>query len=647
MTSSELPSPPSAMFRSRLTDLPVFRIVLRDTKRYDTYGTREFDLPLNAEFPIGRASSNISKKDLMAAPHNAYIDSPVISRQHAVLSANSTSGVPEVYLTDKGSMHGTTVNNQRLPANKPTKLKVGDVLQFGTDVNRNEGTSSRRPSTQPLVQASELTLPCTEFFVARTYTFESQLSRPFSLGFTVPDPESDDEEVAERRGSQIDPFVIDDSNGAEDQSEQDDQEVTMMMEQVLHQSEPGHSFSPAQEEYPESAMRTTVVDQDYNEEDRQDAGLVCDFTPRRDDSLVPASPNASSDGEDDDAIGTDSDSQAGSTGSSEMMSDSEPEIGDSEDEDIDGADHNNPTASSSNKENEPSGNAAIPSTAQCSMQNPSTLSLRDVYMLDDVANGQASLPRIHMFGMQGSDNNSMSNGNVYAESAPPPLPPRPSTSRVAPWCNPSYSAFSSQSDLQDWYSAEDMSQPNYLGTNFGDRPSLFSPAPPPPMPESSETRLPVYHFGNCASQAVQANRLQTPPPMPVSDVETSTPLQPGRRTKVSIEEIVEEQPPTPESVNNMKRKADVLEAEEPAVALDETPEVIIGTESAHSEPIVAVPAADVTAIQTAAIIAQRPKKTPRSVLSKVLNKATYPLLGATGAVVSFALLSTLPDTFFA
>ena len=117
------------MFRSRLTDLPVFRIVLRDTKRYDTYGTREFDLPLNAEFPIGRASSNISKKDLMAAPHNAYIDSPVISRQHAVLSANSTSGVPEVYLTDKGSMHGTTVNNQRLPANKPTKLKVGDVLQ--------------------------------------------------------------------------------------------------------------------------------------------------------------------------------------------------------------------------------------------------------------------------------------------------------------------------------------------------------------------------------------------------------------------------------------------------------------------------------------------------------------------------------------
>ncbi|KAL1792630.1 hypothetical protein ACET3X_009137 [Alternaria dauci] len=583
----------------------IFRIVLRDTKRYDTYAFREFDLPLNTEFPIGRASSNISKKDLMAAPHNAYIDSPVISRQHAVLSANSTSGVPQVYITDKGSMHGTTVNNQRLPANKPTKLSVGDVLQFGTDVNRNE-----------------------EFFVARTYTFESQLSRPFSLGFTVPDPESDDEEVAERRGSQIDPFVIDDSDAAEDQSEQDDNEVTMMMQQVLHQTESGPSFDPAQDEYPESALRTTISNQDCDDEDR------------RDDSPVPASPDASNHGEDDDAVGTESDSEGASIGSSEIMSDSEPEIGDSEDEDMDETDHNKPTASSFTQGNQSSGNAAISHMLECSLPTQPTISLRDVYALNDAANSQASLPRIHMFGMQGS------NSNVCAESAPPPLPPRPSTSRVAPWCNSSYPAFPSQNDLQDWYSAEDMSQPNYLGTNFGDRPSLFSPAPPPPVPESAETRVPMYHFSSCATQSVQANRLQTPPPMPATDVETSTPLQPGRRTKVSIEEIVEEQPPTPESVNNLKRKADVLETEEPVVALDETPKVIIGTENADPESTVAVPAADAAAIQTAAVIAQRPKKTPRSVLSKVLDKAAYPLLGATGAVVSFALLSTLPDTFF-
>jgi hypothetical protein len=34
--------------------------------------------------------------------------------------------------------------------------------------------------------------------------------------------------------------------------------------------------------------------------------------------------------------------------------------------------------------------------------------------------------------------------------------------------------------------------------------------------------------------------------------------------------------------------------------------------------------------------------TPHSVLSRVFNKSTYPLLGATGAVVSFVLLSTRP-----
>jgi hypothetical protein len=137
--------------------------------------------------------------------------------------------------------------------------------------------------------------------------------------------------------------------------------------------------------------------------------------------------------------------------------------------------------------------------------------------------------------------------------------------------------------------------------------------------------------------------------MPTSDVETSTPLQPGRRTKVSIEEIVEEQPPTPESVNNLKRKADVFEEEELAAAQDEVAipeEAIVVTKQASADQVVAVPVADAAAVQTAAVIAQRPKKTPRSILSRALDKAAYPLLGATGAVVSFALLSTLPDAFF-
>ena len=143
------------MFFKQLTDPPVFRIVLRDVKRYDTYETREFNLPLGSTFPIGRASKNAAKKDLMPAPHNAYIDSPVISREHAVLSAHSDSGKPEVYLSDSGSMHGTMLNGHRLPANAPTLLNYGDVIQLGTDVNRNEGASPRRPSTPPTPHLSK------------------------------------------------------------------------------------------------------------------------------------------------------------------------------------------------------------------------------------------------------------------------------------------------------------------------------------------------------------------------------------------------------------------------------------------------------------------------------------------------------------
>jgi hypothetical protein len=122
----------------------VFRIVLRDIKRYDAFEKREFDLSLESTFPIGRASRNATKTELMPAQHNAYIDSPVVSREHAVLSASDSSGKPEVYITDSGSMHGTLLNDVRLSANVPAKLSCGDKLQFGTDVNRNEGTSPRR-----------------------------------------------------------------------------------------------------------------------------------------------------------------------------------------------------------------------------------------------------------------------------------------------------------------------------------------------------------------------------------------------------------------------------------------------------------------------------------------------------------------------
>ncbi|KAH8723411.1 hypothetical protein GQ44DRAFT_685220 [Phaeosphaeriaceae sp. PMI808] len=149
----------------------IFQITLRDTSGFEHFDHREFDVPVGSSFPIGRASKNTTKKDLMPAVHNAYIDSPVISREHAVLSVPSTD-VPHVFITDVASMHGTIVNGEKLTPHAKTQLSPGDLLQFGVDVNRNE-----------------------EYFTARKYTFEAHFKRaqaPFSMGFTVPDSEGEE-----------------------------------------------------------------------------------------------------------------------------------------------------------------------------------------------------------------------------------------------------------------------------------------------------------------------------------------------------------------------------------------------------------------------------------------------------------------------
>jgi hypothetical protein len=366
-------------------------------------------------------------------------------------------------------------------------------------------------------------------------------------------------------------------------------------------------------------LRTTIMNEDYDEAD--------------DDSVLPDTPEQETD-EEEDAM-ADFDSEAGSVGSSEV--DSEPGVQDSEDEEME-TEYANAYKSPASHE------------ASTLAPEPSTVQPKDLFGLEDI---QTPLPRLDAFG-QHTDSNSMTRPMVFSDPASimlnsqshetaPPLPPR-SASRPSPWSNTAYATYDNRSWLSDA-----IQQPTYMSTNYGDRSSLFSPAPPPPAQESVEARAPADAlFGNYPSLSFQADRLQTPPMIPASDVETSTPLQPGRRTKVSIEEIVEDQPPTPESVHNMKRKADVLE--EPAVeeAVEVPDAAAFITQVEPSGEVVAVPANDAAAIavQTATIIAQRPKKTPRSVLSRVLKNATYPLLGATGAVVSFALLSTLPDTFF-
>ncbi|KAI8930818.1 hypothetical protein NX059_011841 [Plenodomus lindquistii] len=558
-----------------------FRIVLKDVKHHDTFECRELDLPVGSTYPIGRASKSVTKPHLMPSANNAFIDSPVISREHAVLSATLTNGTPHVYITDRGSMHGTMINGRKLQPDTPERLSPGDMLQFGIDVNRNE-----------------------DFFVARKYLFEAQLTRPYSLGFAVPDAESeeDDLETHQRGGSQHNPLVLDDdsdaasnANGAAD----DDEDVTMVQEVI--QSE------PAAPEHPDGAREDLLAYQAASSE----------------------LPDNYSDAEESVQYSIDEEASAAddteSVASSQDQASSEPEVADSDDDDELSPLSVSEVTDLPAKVADPSPESSYVSSAVPKSRNAFTLDEED-----DVAH--LPLGR-DIFGQTISR-------HPWASSAAPPLPPRPNQD-----CTESRHGFATnitEVDEREW--SDFAHAPiQSMGTNFADRSSLFSALPPPPPPRSFTDFQDYYAglplIGGDLNPARQAHSLQTPLPMPASDVGASTP-QPVRRTKVSIEEIVEEQPPTPESINNMKRKADALEEEQTAVDKD-LPIVLPASAVTSKETVL-----DISAIQTAATIAQRPKKQPKSILAKVGLTAKYLGLGTAGAFAAITALSTLPDTFF-
>ncbi|EAT91145.2 hypothetical protein SNOG_01496 [Parastagonospora nodorum SN15] len=412
-----------------------FRVILRDVDGFEGFSSRQFDLALNAKFPIGRASKNTAKQDLMPASNNAYIDSPVISRNHAVFTAHADSGTPQVFVTDLGSMHGTMVNGERLPTHMPKQLASGDKLQFGIDVNRNEGTQPTAPSLSPSTRNSADLPSPSEFFVARKYEFEARLDRepvPFSMGFTVPDSDGEDiDGTTPRRGSQHNPLTIDDSDSESEASDSEQPDTTMMGEDFI------------------------VADDDDDEE-------------------------------------------------------------------------------------------------------PPTVT--DIHSMRETISGAA-------------EDTAFAN-QLYLDV----------TGGVG---------YSSSDDQDD-----DIEDFNTEASVMGDSMAAYD-----------------------------------------SDFD-------GRsfEPEVSIGEIVEDQPPTPESLNGMKRKADVLEEVEgitaPTISL--VPEHTPTTEA--SLPVSGTADRDIA--ETAAIIASRPKKQPRSILRKINTTAKYLGIGAAGAAGALAVLSALPDAFF-
>ncbi|RMJ22017.1 FHA domain protein, partial [Aspergillus sp. HF37] len=80
---------------------------------------------------VGRASKR-ENKNLTPAHHNAWFESRVMSRDHASLSVSLGSKV--VYVRDNGSMHGTWVNDKKIPPGRDVAISTDDVLTFGAEV---------------------------------------------------------------------------------------------------------------------------------------------------------------------------------------------------------------------------------------------------------------------------------------------------------------------------------------------------------------------------------------------------------------------------------------------------------------------------------------------------------------------------------
>jgi FHA domain len=110
--------------------------------------------PDRLSVPIGRASKSVSK-GLLSAEDNAWFDNPVMSRDHAELVFDPDDMVrtimplfllhslmlsQAILIKDIRSMHGTMLNDQKVPIDTLQQVTTGDVVSFGAEVRRGPDT---------------------------------------------------------------------------------------------------------------------------------------------------------------------------------------------------------------------------------------------------------------------------------------------------------------------------------------------------------------------------------------------------------------------------------------------------------------------------------------------------------------------------
>ncbi|OAL39635.1 hypothetical protein AYO20_01032 [Fonsecaea nubica] len=85
------------------------------------------------EIRIGRGSGS-RVEEFAPAEDNAWFDSRVLSRRHAILRGNPIT--KEIYIQDIGSMHGTFVAGKRVNTNQMEPIWPEDTVILGSDVIR-------------------------------------------------------------------------------------------------------------------------------------------------------------------------------------------------------------------------------------------------------------------------------------------------------------------------------------------------------------------------------------------------------------------------------------------------------------------------------------------------------------------------------
>ncbi|KAI9823194.1 MAG: hypothetical protein M1832_002638 [Thelocarpon impressellum] len=165
---------------------------------------------------IGRSSKS-QAKNFVPGRDNAWIDSAVMSRDHAMIRW-SESLVNPLFIEDMGSMHGTYLNGRKVHSGEPHALNDGDLVTFGFEVTRASETfpaRSFRVHFESKASTHQPTPPTSSYSVPEASEDESDSREPEAVDSSLKRQSAD--ERATTKSSVSNCAVRGDASDSEDE----------------------------------------------------------------------------------------------------------------------------------------------------------------------------------------------------------------------------------------------------------------------------------------------------------------------------------------------------------------------------------------------------------------------------------------------